>query len=104
MIRSLTPARRLHTTVPRFWVLWLHAHLGASPKLTREIWRLMWSPISVDCSPDSFPLQSVTTIFPEDASSWESLQLLRFSHRDTLTVSFGFAAAANPITTRVLRD
>ena len=39
---------------------------------------------------------SFINIFPEDASSWESWLLLAFSQRDTLTVGFGFAAAANP--------
>jgi hypothetical protein len=40
--------------------------------------------------------RSFIMIFPEDAPSWESLQLLGFSQRDNLTVGFGFAAAANP--------
>ena len=39
---------------------------------------------------------SFVNIFPEDTSSWESFQLLVFSHRDALTVGFDFAAAAHP--------
>ena len=41
-------------------------------------------------------MRSFINIFPEDASSRESLQLLVFSPRGILTVGFGFAAAANP--------
>jgi len=35
-------------------------------------------------------------IFPEETYSRESWQLLVFSHHGTLTVGFGFDAAANP--------
>jgi len=38
------------------------------------------------------------SFFPEEASSRESWQLLVFSYRGTLSVGFGFAAAANPST------
>ena len=43
--------------------------------------------------------RSFLNIFPEDASSRESWQLLVFSPRGTLPVGFGFAAAANPMRT-----
>ena len=40
--------------------------------------------------------RSFINIFSEDASFWESVQLLVCPHHDVLTVGFGFAAAANP--------
>ena len=43
--------------------------------------------------------RSFINIFPEEASSRESWQLLVCSQRNTLTASFGFAAAANPYQT-----
>ena len=61
-------------------------------ELSRKVWLN-----GGEKSPEVFEkTASLVSIFPEEAFSRESSVLLTFSHRATLTVGFGFVAAANP--------